>query len=361
MIELKDIQEKYRKAALDGKKAGIDLQRSKAAMDKQIAAQELRLKGLNKDARKKQKIADNNDRNRLNEEIKRSAFAKKQIKDGFDQLATDFFTQLDPTSMVQQLNDSIPLLMFPLRLETRFKSTGNQKQLWLRVYPDDCNINTKEELLSQSEYNDARLFWIEMWKAGGIETEERGAWRSLVNSHGSGRSAWIIDQYKPAGNKPVKTDETFKILVVTSLFAVTDDEHNAAKTYWTDVWLSERDAATEATAFNTLKTVIGNDARAGEIKLNYVPVNMDDEVPEEITSSKVLLEKLILPDFTPKETSWTQAAKTMALPDKFVVVTTNGGTKKQKLFNYPVKEELSVARILLYRKKNKLRKMPIMI
>src|SRR5690554_5291957 len=104
-----------------------------------------------------------------------------------------------------QLKDSFPILMFPLRLETRFKSIDNgQHQLWLRVYPDDCNISIQQDSLSEAELSNAKLFWIEMWKAGGIETEEKGAWKSLVNSHGSGRAAKIIQQYAPLNQKPIK-------------------------------------------------------------------------------------------------------------------------------------------------------------
>src|SRR6185436_4394524 len=302
MTELKDIQKKYLETTSNSRNEDSKLQRAKALLNKKIAEQELLLKGLNKEARKKQKTLNENERKEISDSIKNSASSKKGFKDNFNDFASDFFTQLDPTTMVNQLNDAIPLLMFPLRLETRFKSTGNQKQLWLRVYPDDCNINTKEELLSQSEYNDAKLFWIEMWKAGGVETEERGAWRSLVNSHGSGRSAWIVEKYEPIGTKPSKTDETFKILVVTSSLALTTIEHDAAKAYWTAVWLSGGDAAAEGTAYNTLKAAIGDDVRASEIKQNYVPENIDDEVPDEIDSTKVLLEKLSLPAYTPKET-----------------------------------------------------------
>ena len=130
-------------------------------------------------------------------EIESNYQLKSEVDSRVSTILTNFAQNEDPVKSVENLSDSFPFLLFPLRLETRFKSTGSQKQLWLRVYPDDCLINTKQELLSESEVANAKSFWTEIWKAGGIEEQERGAWRSLVNSHGSGRAAWIISQFKP--------------------------------------------------------------------------------------------------------------------------------------------------------------------
>ena len=45
----------------------------------------------------------------------------------------------------------IPILLFPLRLETRFKRPpAGQPQLWVRVYPDDCLVDGFEESLTET-------------------------------------------------------------------------------------------------------------------------------------------------------------------------------------------------------------------
>src|SRR5262245_20215475 len=103
---------------------------------------------------------------------------------------------LDPATETQQLDDDYPILLFPLRLETRFKDVpvhggGTKKQLWVRAYPDDCQIDTFEEMLTATEVENGQAFWMEIWKAGGVVAQERAAWRALVGSHGSGRAAWI--------------------------------------------------------------------------------------------------------------------------------------------------------------------------
>jgi hypothetical protein len=91
------------------------------------------------------------------------------------------------------------------------------------------NVHNPEYLLSESELNNAQQFWIQMWRAGGIESEERGAWTSLVNSHGSGRAAFIISEYKPATVIPIKNDESEHFLIVTSALSLTNDEKTASQ------------------------------------------------------------------------------------------------------------------------------------
>ena len=42
------------------------------------------------------------------------------------------------------------------------------------------------------------LYWVEIWRAGGVEAEERAAWRGLVAAHGSGpRRGGSSQQYRP--------------------------------------------------------------------------------------------------------------------------------------------------------------------
>ena len=100
----------------------------------------------------------------------------------------------DPRQQMEKMDDSIPIMLFPLRLETRFKTldaggadgaAGPAQQLWVRIYPDECLVDTFEETLSQTELLSASIFWREYFHAAGDEVAERAAWRALVASHGS--------------------------------------------------------------------------------------------------------------------------------------------------------------------------------
>src|SRR5262249_62072494 len=67
----------------------------------------------------------------------------------------------------------------------------------VRIYPDECLIDTFEELVSETELYSGRIFWREYFRAAGVEEDERAAWRGLVASHGSGRATWIIKKFRP--------------------------------------------------------------------------------------------------------------------------------------------------------------------
>lgn len=107
-----------------------------------------------------------------------------------------------PRAEVPQLNDSIPFLLFPVRIETRFMITGRVPELWLRIYPDDIAIHTHEKNLTALELAEGKKYWkaiYEAEKSGGDQIEEmkKAAWSTLVEIFGSQRSAWIALQTKP--------------------------------------------------------------------------------------------------------------------------------------------------------------------
>src|SRR5690606_2864348 len=71
----------------------------------------------------------------------------------------DIFAQYqlfsDPREFINRLSDDSPFLLMPVRIETRFKKVVNDQrevnQLWLRIYPDDCAIDSFEAILSETE------------------------------------------------------------------------------------------------------------------------------------------------------------------------------------------------------------------
>src|SRR5262249_37573843 len=111
-----------------------------------------------------------------------------------DEVLAAFVPFTDPRDQLPQLPDDRPILLMPLRLETRFITGGDRaQQLWVRVYPDDCWIDTSDPLPTAAELKDTRAYWAAIWAAAGVEVERRAAWRGLVAGHGAGRAAWLRD------------------------------------------------------------------------------------------------------------------------------------------------------------------------
>jgi hypothetical protein len=343
MPDFKDIRTKLQNARNENEKISLDLFKTKEKL-KTITDEKARLERIFDESNEKhitrlQQLKNiHNDAMAAAKILADDLLIKKKAE--LDLLA-EFFLFTDPETEVTQLNDNIPFLLLPLRIETRFKKipvseTEIQNQLWVRVYPDDCAVDTFEPILSKNELKAAETYWIEMWKAGGIEVQERGAWKVLVGSHGSGRAAWIVqrqEDFKPKNlaDKPKKDDENDIILVIATEDPLTDTgEIDAANKYWKAFWLADGSKEGEQAALDAFKEDIADEKRAEEIIEKYRPVNLDDNPAHPLTRSDVAVDVSTLAFSNPdevgiKQLSWAQAAKVNLMPDRFVLMGyTNG-------------------------------------
>src|SRR5262245_32594378 len=223
-------------------------------------------------------------------QIDRSRQAAAAAKTTTDTLQRQFVALMDPAQRVAQLSDSVPILLFPVRLEVRFRaaSGGSGPQLWIRIYPDDCQIDSFEPMLTDTEIQNATAFWIAVWRAGKVEAQERGAWRSLVGGSGSGRAAYIVGQYAPTNpnDKPKKTDPQDVVLVIVPQTTVTPKEQSSAFDYWLAIWAANGDSAQEQKALGNLQNAVGS-ARAADLIAHYAPDAAGWEPPLPYTRAQV--------------------------------------------------------------------------
>lgn len=252
-------------------------------------------------------------------------------------LFNKFEKYTDPRTHTSQLSGDFPFLLFPLRIETRFKTIDiddlQKHQLWIRVFPDDCVIDSFEPALSETEIINARTFWIETWKAGKHRELERGAWRNMVSSHGSGRAAWIVEKFIPQNlaDKPQKTNASDIILVMASEKPLTAAEATAAGIFWKNFWLADGDRVKETEALSQLKAALG-DAAVKNIVDNYIPENLDQVPDDPLTKSEVSVSTAFIhwPEadkIKSKKDSWTQPAQVKVMPDRFVLMGYKDGKK----------------------------------
>ncbi|MER0171831.1 MAG: hypothetical protein DU489_14775 [Nitrosomonas sp.] len=263
-----------------------------------------------------------------------------------------FETFSDPAKNIGQLNDIHPILLFPLRIETRFKKvtgTGGRDistdQLWVRVYPDDISVDTFEEIPSEVEISNTRVYWTNIWKAGGADSEKRAAWQALVKSHGAGRAYWLSQLFKPLNltEEPLKADGDY-ILVIVSEQPLPAAEKPFVQQYWQAVFNANNDATALDAAYTKLKDDLG-EARAQEIIASYQPQNLNVKPAPSQIITKVRVEFLELPVVDGVDTqlqAWTNPARVALLPERFVVMGFNG--KEQTLLHIgrPVPSELIV-------------------
>lgn len=198
----------------------------------------------------------------------------------------------DPRESIGLFPDSAPLTLLPVRVETRFVGPGTadnaSPQLWVRIYPDDCSIDTFEPTLSDTEVANAKLYWQRIWAAGGVEADERAAWRDLVSAHGSGRAGFIVNTYQPVNlaDSPQKVHDSDEILVIATQTPLDAAESTAISTYWLAIWLADDDATAQQAAAAALATAVGA-ARAAALIADYVPVNLSDTPAAPLTKHQV--------------------------------------------------------------------------
>ena len=190
--------------------------------------------------------------------------------------------ELDPRSLVSWLDDTIPIFMMPLRVETRFMTvkhiarvgadrapyipaprveivqgevvvtpqpvsvhqmfaTYNEmpviedsRELWVRIYPDDIAIHTHEEPLTKTEIEAGETFWKHFWYAGPDESLRIGAWRGLVGGRGPERAAWVAKKTVPSNHssRPTTTTDPELPLSPLPVFPTTYSEKDSA---WTQM------------------------------------------------------------------------------------------------------------------------------
>ncbi|NGZ09582.1 MAG: hypothetical protein CV088_09360 [Nitrospira sp. LK70] len=101
------------------------------------------------------------------------------------------------------LTTDVPLLLLPIRLETRFR--GNQ--LRIRVYPDTVHVDSFERRLTEVEMQWGKRFWQQTQLAKNTD-EQRNVWTQLVQVFGTQRAAWIAKQVSTNKAEPLVDPKT---------------------------------------------------------------------------------------------------------------------------------------------------------
>ncbi len=108
----------------------------------------------------------------------------------------------DPSEDLSRLEATYPIVLLPVRLETRFDA--ERSQLLVRIYPDEISADAHEPDLSAAERAAGQAYWAAAHDAG---SEDVAAWRTLLRTQTAPRAAWIVRATDPhsapaAGDKP---------------------------------------------------------------------------------------------------------------------------------------------------------------
>lgn len=111
-----------------------------------------------------------------------------QLRDRLDQLAR---MELDAPA-------EVPLLLFPVRLETRFTGQGARQQpvLRVRIYPDDIHMDLTDPGVTPEEEAAARAYWSVLFAAPD-DSPITQAWGTLVAAVGRARARLVARALRP--------------------------------------------------------------------------------------------------------------------------------------------------------------------
>lgn len=116
------------------------------------------------------------------------------------------YAQLDgpgPQPLLGQIRADVPVLLLPLRVQTRYVGQGAARELRVRVFPDDVFLQSHEPRLTPEEAASGTALWAapdaEVRDATGRVTEpgRLARWQGLVATHGRPRAAWIVRANAP--------------------------------------------------------------------------------------------------------------------------------------------------------------------
>jgi hypothetical protein len=95
----------------------------------------------------------------------------------------------------------VPVLLFPVRLETCFKPADEGWDLLVRIYPDDLHIDSTPAPLTDREEASGRAYWQSVWPAIGnrldLESAIATAWNALARQVDPARITLVADSTRP--------------------------------------------------------------------------------------------------------------------------------------------------------------------
>jgi hypothetical protein len=149
------------------------------------------------------------ERQTLKSSITREAERSRSASERHADFRTNLRDRLDglllasPEKLAAGLSDDFPIMMLPVRLETRFATGSAGPELKVRIFPDDISVATAPAPVGEKERAAAELYWRARAASAAAPTDEelardyRGTWNALAARHGGWRASWLVRATRP--------------------------------------------------------------------------------------------------------------------------------------------------------------------
>ena len=105
--------------------------------------------------------------------------------------------EIDFAKLLGKVKTDTPLLLFPIRVETHFRTRNRQKELCVRMFPGEIFLDYLTDSLTRQEIEDGKFFWLQWFIASGSPRREYEAWQVLCRKYPLYRAAWICRTLRP--------------------------------------------------------------------------------------------------------------------------------------------------------------------
>lgn len=95
------------------------------------------------------------------------------------------------TKIFESLAADLPVLLLPVRLETRFYTQPPPARLKIRIFPDQLMIDDHDERLSEAEYKLGQQFWVRLEREKNEPEAQAALWHWFVSKLGARRAPWV--------------------------------------------------------------------------------------------------------------------------------------------------------------------------
>jgi hypothetical protein len=103
------------------------------------------------------------------------------------------FVPVDDIAEAGDLETDYPLVLLPVKIQTRFLPVGAPTELAVRIYPDVIFSDAHEEALSPGELAAGKAYWTDGWQPA----QEGDAWRALLRRLTPPRAAYVVAATTP--------------------------------------------------------------------------------------------------------------------------------------------------------------------
>lgn len=102
--------------------------------------------------------------------------------------------------LYNELDSKLPIVMLPVRIETRYFAAGADLELRVRIFPSSAHVTTDRPSPDQVEHDETVAYWRVRETKGDGDPATDAAWQRMTSLFGDARAQWLRRTLSPAKN-----------------------------------------------------------------------------------------------------------------------------------------------------------------